>query len=132
MHGRNFRAGVGTDGPQKKLHSAAVKMILKDMQSMAISGRPRRKLNLAYYSSKYYATRMKAKFDVLWAEAKKTLASSNRLSMCQDYVNSCWEKESEEFKQEMIMEADDEHAEAMRKYKEKREIPERTAESYHE
>ncbi|KAF7372681.1 hypothetical protein MVEN_00131400 [Mycena venus] len=72
---------------------------------------------------------MKAQFDALWSEAKKTLAASNRLSMCQDYVNSCWEKESEEFKEELIKEADGEHAEAMRKYKEKREIPERTAES---
>ncbi|KAJ7467750.1 hypothetical protein B0H11DRAFT_1921238 [Mycena galericulata] len=88
----------------KKVHRGALRSILKRMQSLGGgSMRPRRKSNLAYYSGKYYATRMKDGFDAEWEKAKTTLDTNMRVSMCQDYVNTKWEAETKEFKDKMIV-----------------------------
>jgi hypothetical protein len=116
----------------KKVHHAAVKSILSTMQSMAgNSARPHRKSLLAFYSGKYYATKLKDGFDEVWDKAKSTLPGSARISMCQDYVKSSLEAETEEFKTELAQEADEEYQRALAVYRKGRSVPEQAAETYH-
>ncbi|KAJ7496058.1 hypothetical protein B0H11DRAFT_1910322 [Mycena galericulata] len=117
----------------KKVHKGALRSILLRMQALGGNAmRPRRKTNLAYYSEKYYASKMKEGFDEVWAEAKKTLHPKLRVSMCQEYVQAKWEAETKEFKDEMITKVDEEHEAAMKKFRASHEWLEGTAESYHE
>ncbi|KAJ7181399.1 hypothetical protein C8R43DRAFT_941243 [Mycena crocata] len=117
----------------KRLHGAALGQILKTMLGMAGSAaRPRRKTPVAFYSHKYYVTRVKDKFDAVWAAAKGALPQTARISMCQEYVKACLEGESAEFKAKLEEDADEEHAAAMRKYKETHTTVAKTAEAYHE
>ncbi|KAJ7180065.1 hypothetical protein C8R43DRAFT_1117413 [Mycena crocata] len=117
----------------RRLHSGALSAILKRMQAMTGPGRrPRRKTQLAWYSSKYYATKMKADFDAVWEGAKEAVPASARISMCQDFVKSRLDLETEEFHKKLAEEAAEAHAEEMKKFKESHVVPERTAEEYHE
>ncbi|KAJ7922764.1 hypothetical protein B0H13DRAFT_1865601 [Mycena leptocephala] len=117
----------------KRLHNGAVNRILKRMQAMSgTAARPRRKPNVTLYSSKFYASKLKAGFDPLWEAAKETLPASARISMCQDYVKACWEKESDELKAEIAAESDALHLEALKKYRDLNSLPEQSAEEYHQ
>ncbi|KAJ7181655.1 hypothetical protein C8R43DRAFT_941468 [Mycena crocata] len=117
----------------RRLHSGALSAIMKRMQAMSGPGkRPRRKTPLAWYSGKYYATRMKADFDAVWEGAKEALPSSARISMCQDFVKARLAAETEEFTQKLEEEAAEAHAAEMKKYKQAHVVPEKTAEQYHE
>jgi hypothetical protein len=103
------------------------------MQAMSgTMARPRRKPNVTLYSSKFYASKLKAGFDPLWEAAKETLPASARISMCQDYVKACWEKESDELKAEIVAESDALHLEALQKYRDLNGLPEQSAEDYHQ
>ncbi|KAJ7812565.1 hypothetical protein B0H14DRAFT_3478733 [Mycena olivaceomarginata] len=103
----------------KRLHSSALGSILKRMQMMSGSAaHPQRKLNITVYSSKYYALKLKDGFDNVWARVKDTVPAKERISMCQDYVRSHWEEESDEVKEEVAREADT-------------HVPEESAEEYH-
>ncbi|KAJ7211680.1 hypothetical protein GGX14DRAFT_564910 [Mycena pura] len=108
------------------------KTILKTMQSM--TGKnvyPRRKSNMAFYSNKYYATKMKADFDMIWHNVKDTLPVSACIGMCQDHVKSCWDKESEDFKASVKKEAEADYQAALKEFRERLVLPEKTAEEYH-
>ncbi|KAJ7609858.1 hypothetical protein FB45DRAFT_1038329 [Roridomyces roridus] len=112
----------------KKLHHGALKAILRTMHRIASGGAaPRRKSNVALYSAKYYATRMKEAFDKEWEKAKTTLPATMRVSLCQDHVKKCWEGEEQEFK-----EADEAHEAALKAYREQNPSTEHTPEEYHE
>ncbi|KAJ7191706.1 hypothetical protein GGX14DRAFT_578730 [Mycena pura] len=117
----------------RKLHHAAVKSVVKAMQGMTgNAARPRRKSNLAFYSSKYYETRLKEGFDKKWNEAKASCPAKARLAMCQEYVRKAWAAEDETFTSQVIREADEEHQQAVDAYRRSRTLPEQSAESYHE
>ncbi|KAJ7225298.1 hypothetical protein GGX14DRAFT_386215 [Mycena pura] len=116
----------------KRLHGGALKTILQTMQTMTgRSARPRRKTNVAFYSSKYYTTKMKAEFDTMWNGVKDTLPASVRLGMCQDYVRTCWNKESEEVKAIMEEESEAQYQAALKEFRERHDLPQKTAEEYH-
>ncbi|KAJ7669563.1 hypothetical protein DFH06DRAFT_1321622 [Mycena polygramma] len=87
---------------------------------------------LAVYSKLHYATRVKPAFDQLWATAKLTVPKAQRVSMCRDFVRETFAKESDEFKDEVEQRGLEMHAEALAEWKAKRQIPEGSAESYHE
>jgi hypothetical protein len=109
-----------------------VEKILRRMQAMSgNAARPRRKTNLAQYSSKYYVSKLKQGFDAVWDNAKETVPPSARISMCQDYVKACWEQESEEVKTEIAAEADTQYEAEMGEYRSMNSLPERTADEYH-
>jgi hypothetical protein len=121
----------------KRLHSGgALNTILKQVQAMTgNSTRPRRKLNVTVYSGKYYATKLKVDFDMIWENAKETMPPSTRISMCQesqDYVKSWWEAESEEIKAEFAVEAGTLHVEVLKEYNDCSIIPEGSAQDYHQ
>jgi hypothetical protein len=102
------------------------------MQNMSgNTARPRRKPNVAVYSSKYYALKLKEGFDATWDRVKGTLPPSARVSKCQEYVQSCWEKESDEVKEEIAREADAQYEAAMTEYRALNSVPEASAEEYH-
>ncbi|KAJ7433755.1 hypothetical protein B0H11DRAFT_2259129 [Mycena galericulata] len=116
----------------KKLHKGALREILHRMQAMSgAAARPRRKSNVAFYSDKYYATRLKEGFDALWAGAKLVLPDKRRVSMCQEYVQKRWDEEDADFRTALINEANEEHAANMKKFRESHVVVEGTPESYH-
>jgi hypothetical protein len=103
------------------------------MQGMSgNAARLRRKPNVTLYSSKFYASKLKAGFDAVWEEAKETLPASSRISMCQEYVKECWGKETDELKAEIAAESDALHMEDLKKYREFNSVPEQSAEDYHQ
>ncbi|KAJ7078701.1 hypothetical protein B0H15DRAFT_804724 [Mycena belliarum] len=117
----------------KKVHSGALNKILKTMRGMSsASTRPRRQTAVALYSGRFYETKMKAEFDALWKTAKDTLTLDKRISMCQDFVRAKWAAETEEFRESMEEEIRQNHKDALRKFKEAREVTESTAKEYHE
>ncbi|KAJ7708876.1 hypothetical protein B0H17DRAFT_1124670 [Mycena rosella] len=117
----------------KRVNGSTVKTILKVMHQMSGGNtRPCQKTELALYSSKYYATWMKTEFDVLWEVAKQTLGPEQRVSMCQDFVRSKFNAETPEFRAAIKVEAEEAHKAAMKKYKEARQIPEKSVEGYFE
>ncbi|KAF8194442.1 hypothetical protein K438DRAFT_1969057 [Mycena galopus ATCC 62051] len=96
----------------KKVHGATIKTILSTMQSMSgPTARPRRKPALV---------------------VKGTVPDTFRVSMSQDFVRTCWEKESDSFKEDIEKQAQEMHHEAMEKWKAGRVTPVQSAESYHE
>lgn len=103
------------------------------MQKMSgPSKRPRRLPTVVAYSKLHYTTRIKPDFDKLWSEAKATTPAMARVSMSQDFVRACWEKESTEFKEEVEAAALEMHRVAMEEWKSRRKIPKHDAEQYHE
>ncbi|KAJ7198725.1 hypothetical protein GGX14DRAFT_401743 [Mycena pura] len=116
----------------KRLHGGALKTILQTMQTMTgRNARPRRKTNVAFYSSKYYTKKMKADFDTIWNGVKDTLPAGARIVMCKDYVQSCWDKESEEVKASVEEELEAEYQAELKKFCERHDVPQKTAEEYH-
>ncbi|KAF8190278.1 hypothetical protein K438DRAFT_1971149 [Mycena galopus ATCC 62051] len=96
----------------KKVHSGTIKEILTTMQSMSgQTARPRRKPATALYSKLHYATRVKPEFDKVWASVKTTVPRTMRAAMSQDFVGTCWEKESDAFRQQIEDQAKEEHPE---------------------
>ncbi|KAJ7605012.1 hypothetical protein FB45DRAFT_1149661 [Roridomyces roridus] len=114
----------------KRLHRSAISSILKTMQHLGAGGVPRRKAYAKHYSEKYYASRIKKGFDKEWEAAKTTLGDNMRV--CQTYAQKCWDAEPEDFKAALIAEVDTEHAEKVKKFREKNDMVEHTAEEYHE
>jgi hypothetical protein len=94
--------------------------------------RPQRKPAFVMYSKLHYAIRIKPAFDELWAVAKKTLPESVRISMSQDYVRTCWLKESDEFKAQVEQQAAELHQEELKAWKASKAVPVASAEQYHE
>ncbi|KAJ7186596.1 hypothetical protein C8R46DRAFT_1206600 [Mycena filopes] len=116
----------------KKVHSATLNNILKRMQAIAEGEkRPRRTPDVTLYSSKYYTLRMKAGFDELWASVKDTVPRGHRVSMCQDYVRGCWDKETEEFRRGITEESDAAYATAFAKYRARENTAKQGAKEYH-
>ena len=106
---------------------------MKRMQAMSgNASRPRRKPNIAVYSSKYYASKLKDGFDTVWERAKEGLPPGARISMCQEYVKGCWEKELEEVREEIMAEADALHEAAMKEFRARNSLPGTSAKEYHE
>ncbi|KAJ7439841.1 hypothetical protein FB451DRAFT_1191917 [Mycena latifolia] len=117
----------------KRIHGGALNKILKTMRVISSAKeRPRRKGAVAYYSSKFYTAKMKAEFNAIWEAARTTLPATQRLAMCQDFVNAKWAEESEELRNSIAQEAEEDYVAEMKKYKAEREVAEETAESYHE
>ncbi|KAF8215190.1 hypothetical protein K438DRAFT_1955171 [Mycena galopus ATCC 62051] len=117
----------------KKVHTATIKEILTTMQSMSgQTARPRRKAAMVLYSKLHYTTRVKPEFDKVWASVKDTVPCTMRAAMSQDFVGTCWQKESEAFRQEIEERAKEDHRIALEAWKAKRVVPERSAETYHE
>jgi hypothetical protein len=116
----------------KKLHAQSINKILGVMQSLSGPGkRPRRLPAVVVYSKLHYTARVKPEFDKIWAEAKLTTPATARVSMSQDFVRTCWEKESPELKAEVELAAEEMHRVAMEAWRAKRKTPERSAEDYH-
>ncbi|KAJ7248271.1 hypothetical protein B0H12DRAFT_1072714 [Mycena haematopus] len=116
----------------KRLHSAGVDKILKRMHAMSgNASRPRRKTNVAVYSGRYYASKLKEGFDAVWEGAKEGLAPGARISMCQEYVRACLEVETEEVRAEIVAEADALQEAAMKEFRARNSVPEQSAEEYH-
>jgi hypothetical protein len=114
------------------LHSSALGSILKRMQMMSGSAaRPRCKPNITVYSSKYYTLKLKDGFDDVWVRVKDTVPAKERIPMCQDYVRSHWEEESDEVKEEVAQEADVQYEAAMNDFRARNSVPEESAEEYH-
>jgi hypothetical protein len=84
------------------------------------------------YSKLHYVTRVKPEFDKLWATVKATVPATARVSMSQDFVRTCWEKETPEFKEQVEVAAQEMHRVAMEEWKAKRKTTVRGAEEYHE
>ncbi|KAJ7841674.1 hypothetical protein B0H13DRAFT_1910139 [Mycena leptocephala] len=117
----------------KKVHGASIKNILSSMQAMSgPSARPRAKPAMIVYSKLHYATRIKPRFDALWASIKDTTPAASRVSMSQDYVRKCWQEESQEVKEEVEKKAHEMHRAAIEEWKAGRKVPEASAESYHQ
>ncbi|KAJ7843568.1 hypothetical protein B0H14DRAFT_2585705 [Mycena olivaceomarginata] len=120
---------------QQKLrivHSAAIAGILGTMQTMSGPGsRPQCKPNLAVYLKLHYASRVKPQFDLVWADAKKTVPWTERVAMSQDYARTCWEKESPQFRAEVEEAGIAMHQADMEEWKASRKSPEGSAEEYH-
>ncbi len=115
------------------MHSAAVGKILKRMHALSGNARrPRRKPDIALYSSKFYASKLKGGFDEMWDGVKDTFPGSARISMCQDYVKTCWAREPEDLKLEIKEESDKVHKAAMEEYTKLHSVPEGSAEEYHQ
>ncbi|KAJ6479768.1 hypothetical protein C8R45DRAFT_1101212 [Mycena sanguinolenta] len=93
--------------------------------------KPRRLPAVVVYSKMRYAMRVKPDFDKLWEAVKATLQPSARVALSQDFVRTCWEKESLEFRAEVESAAQEMHRVAMETWKAKRQIPQRSAEQYH-
>ncbi|KAJ7797239.1 hypothetical protein B0H14DRAFT_3493972 [Mycena olivaceomarginata] len=116
----------------KKVHSAAIAGILGTMQTMSGPGsRPQCKPNLAVYLKLHYASRVKPQFDLVWADAKKTVPWTERVAMSQDYARTCWEKESPQFRAEVEEAGIAMHQADMEEWKASRKSPEGSAEEYH-
>ncbi|KAJ7741253.1 hypothetical protein B0H16DRAFT_1693984 [Mycena metata] len=117
----------------KKANGAALKQILGAMQGMAGNAqRPRRKAVLAMYWKLHYEERVKPAFDAMWANTKDSVPITMRVSMMQDYVRSCWEAESEEFKKGVEDQCSRVHEEAMKKWRAGRLGESFTAEEYND
>ncbi|KAF7375582.1 hypothetical protein MSAN_00446600 [Mycena sanguinolenta] len=116
----------------KKVHGATLKQILTTMQSMSgTNTRPRCTPAVVLYSKLHYATRIKPDFDKLWASVKDTTPATARVSMSRDFVRTCWEKESDSFREDIETQAKEMHRVAMEEWKGKRVVPEHSAETYH-
>jgi hypothetical protein len=116
----------------KRVHTPAIRGILGAMQTMAGPGaRPRLKPAVSVYSKLHYAERVKPGFDAIWETAKETSPQSARVAMSQDYVRTCWAKESDEFKAEVERVRDEMHQTALAEWKASRQVPEGSAEDYH-
>ncbi|KAJ7748846.1 hypothetical protein B0H14DRAFT_3513700 [Mycena olivaceomarginata] len=117
----------------KKVHEGTIKSILGTMQTMSGPGsRPRRKPAIQVYSKLHYATRIKPGFDSIWEKAKETLPPGARVAMSQDYVRTCWEKEDDDFREDIENQSKELHQAALQEWKASRKIPEGSAEEYHE
>ncbi|KAJ7432046.1 hypothetical protein B0H11DRAFT_2261110 [Mycena galericulata] len=117
----------------KKVHAGTIKQILLSMHSMTGRGaRPRRKPAVVMYSKLHYATRVKPGFDEKWAAAKETTPHNFRVSMSRDYVRSCWEKESKDFRKAVEDEAEETHLKELKEWRASRTVPEQSAEQAHE
>ncbi|KAJ7609961.1 hypothetical protein FB45DRAFT_876173 [Roridomyces roridus] len=116
----------------KRPHRSTISSILKTMQHLGAGGVPRRKAYSRHYSEKHYASRIKKGFDKEWEGVKATLGDNMRVSFCQTYAQKCWDAEPEDFKAALIAEVDAEHAKKVKKFREKNEMVEHTAEEYHE
>ncbi|KAJ7716492.1 hypothetical protein B0H14DRAFT_3522255 [Mycena olivaceomarginata] len=117
----------------KKVHEGTIKSILGTMQTMSGPGsRPRRKPAIQVYSKLHYATRIKPGFDAIWEKAKETLPPGARVAMSQDYVRTCWEKEDDDFREDIENQSKELHQAALQEWKASRKIPEGSAEEYHE
>ncbi|KAJ7795990.1 hypothetical protein B0H14DRAFT_2620397 [Mycena olivaceomarginata] len=100
----------------KWLHSAGVNKILQRMQNMSGNAVcPQRKPNVTVYSSKYYASKLKEGFDTSGTGLK-------------GHSPTCWEKESDEVKEEIAREADTQYKAAMTEYRALNSILEASAE----
>ncbi|KAJ7758972.1 hypothetical protein DFH07DRAFT_772308 [Mycena maculata] len=84
--------------------------------------RPKKKSGLAYYSGKYYACRLKANFDALWEDSKKTLGPKFRR----------WNAKPDDFKKALVEEVAEAYVEVKRKWKEGYVGREGNTEGYHE
>jgi hypothetical protein len=96
------------------------------MQSLSGPGkRPHRLPAVVVYSKLHYTACVKPEFDKIWTEAKLTTPATARVSMSQDFVRTCWEKESPELKAEVELAAEEMHRVAMEAWWAKRKTPER-------
>jgi hypothetical protein len=89
-----------------------------DVAGDLTAGRPRKKRILQVYSSRFYATKIKAGFDAHWAKEKGALPASERVSLMADWVRNSWEAETPEFRKAFTEEFDAEYQAAVKGYKE--------------
>ncbi|KAJ7734864.1 hypothetical protein B0H16DRAFT_1467413 [Mycena metata] len=117
----------------KKSNAGALKQVLQAMQSMTgKSQRPRRKDALKLYMKLHYEQRVKPAFDAIWAKTKDSVPATMHVSMMQDYVRTCWEGETEDFKKGVEDQSTAMHEEAMNKWREGRQWESFSAEEYHD
>ncbi|KAJ7620520.1 hypothetical protein DFH06DRAFT_1341645 [Mycena polygramma] len=117
----------------KRLHTAAIRRILGTMRVLAGPGqRPRRKPAIAIYSKRNYLVKIKPEFDKVWAESKGTLPKNARVSLSRDYVQKCYDGETEEVREALEAEADETHHVKLEEWRAGRTVADMTAEEYHE
>ncbi|KAF8868781.1 hypothetical protein BD779DRAFT_1459174 [Infundibulicybe gibba] len=95
------------------------------------SVRPRKKSALSMYMQLHYKNRLKARFDPVWEQVKDTVPPEARISMCNEFVRGCWERETKEFQKGIEDRVAEEYAKAMEVYKAKGSWDD-TAEAYQE
>lgn len=75
---------------------------------------------------------MQFEFQEIWTDARSTVPNSERLSMCRDFIARKWNKESEDFRSNIIAQADKNYKDALDSYKSHRKAHhESSAEEYH-
>ncbi|KAJ7369228.1 hypothetical protein DFH08DRAFT_948070 [Mycena albidolilacea] len=92
---------------------------------------PRLKPAISVYSKLHYVDRIKPDFDASWEEAKEILPQSAHIAMSQDYMRACWAKETDEFKAEVERAWDEMHDKALGEWQASHQVPEKSAEDYH-
>ena len=85
---------------------------------MAASQQPRKRSAVSIYIEEK-KEKLNHDFAIYWSGIEKSLAPKNRLPKYHEFVQRCWKKEDESYREEMERAAHEEHEKALREWKEK-------------
>ncbi|KAG6905792.1 hypothetical protein DXG01_000682 [Tephrocybe rancida] len=103
--------------------------VLETMHQM-VTQRPRKPHVLKAYSKKYYQERLKEGFDATWDKVRDTMEPEARIKMTQVYTRDAWNKESQEFRDELSEEVELQYQQDLEAYRNSDSWQPRTAEEY--
>ena len=101
----------------KNANQSCVNKIIERITSTGLA-RPRKKVSVNVYGDLYKA-KLKKSFDLHWESAKGSTEPHQRLSMWNDHVKACWEKETPELQDEVTKRTEEENAQLMAAWKKK-------------
>ena len=101
----------------KNANQSCVNKIIERITSTGLA-RPRKKVSVNVYGDLYKA-KLKKSFDLHWESAKGSTEPHQRLSMWNDHVKACWEKETPELQDEVTKRTEEENAQLMAARKKK-------------
>jgi hypothetical protein len=101
----------------KNANQSCANKIIEHITSTSLA-RPRKKASVTVYGDLYKA-KLKKSFDLVWELAKGSTEPHQRLSMRNDHVKACWEKEMPEVRDKVTKHTEEENAQLMAAWKKK-------------
>ena len=101
----------------KNANQSCVNKIIERITSTGLA-RPRKKASVTVYGD-LYREKLKKSFDLHWESAKGSTEPHQRLSIWNDHVKSCWEKETPEVQDKVTKHTEEENAQLMAAWKKK-------------
>ncbi|KAG6819390.1 hypothetical protein H0H93_012237 [Arthromyces matolae] len=110
----------------------AILMEILESMEKASTAKPRKRSAVSLYSKRYYATKIRDKFNEHWQKFQGNVPDQMRINMCSTYINMMWEKEAPEFREALEEEVEKTYQDELKEYQRNNSHIPITAKDYHE